>query len=127
MYSSITEDIRITVASCHVVESSQPDDSLYAFRYTIRIENLGGRTVQLLERHWVITSGCEQLAEIIGPGVLGEQPVIESGTEYQYTSGAVIQDPVGFMEGSYTFRTEQGEYFEVSIPRFDLLYPLVIH
>ena len=127
MYSAITDDIRISVFSEHVDESSEPDDGLFAFSYTIKIENLSGLSVQLLERHWVITSGSEQLAEIIGPGVLGEQPVLESGAEFEYTSGAVIQDPIGFMEGSYTFRTESGQYFEVFIPRFDLLYPLVIH
>lgn len=127
MYSAITEDIRISVMSEHIQESSQPEDNLYAFTYTIKIENLSGRSVQLLERHWVITSGYEQLAEIIGPGVLGEQPVVLSGEEFEYTSGAVIQDPVGYMEGSYTFRLDSGDYIEVEIPKFDLLYPLIIH
>jgi ApaG protein len=127
MYSAITEDIRVTVGSEHQLASSDPGGGLYAFTYTIKIENLSGRAVQLLERHWLITSGAEHLAEIVGPGVLGEQPVLESGGCFEYTSDAVLQDPVGFMEGAYTFRSDRGDFFEVYIPKFDLLYPLVIH
>jgi ApaG protein len=127
MYSAITDDIRVTVGSEHRSASSSPGQGLYAFSYTIKIENLSGRAVQLLERHWLITSGSDMLAEIVGSGILGEQPVLESGACFEYTSEAVLQDPIGFMEGAYTFRADDGDFFEVYIPKFDLLYPLTIH
>lgn len=127
MYSETTNDIKISVLPNHVEESSNPTESVFAFSYTIRIENVGPKTVQLLERHWVIMSGGAQLAEVVGPGVVGEQPVLEAGQSYEYTSGAVIHDPVGSMHGEYTFRAVSGEFFQVNIPKFDLLYPLVVH
>lgn len=127
MYSMITDDIRISVFSEHVFENSLPEDDVFAFRYTITIENMSGAPVQLLERHWLITSGDEPIAEIIGPGILGKQPVLQSGELLEYTSGAVIQDSFGFMEGTYTFKNQEGEYMEISIPKFDLLYPVIVH
>lgn len=127
VYCETTAGIKISVLSEHLSETSVPEDDVFAFSYTVTIENVSATTVQLLERHWKITSGQVQLTEIVGPGVTGEQPVLEAGELFQYTSGAVIQDPFGFMEGSYTFRTVDGKYLEVAIPKFDLSYPLVIH
>lgn len=127
MDSAITEDIRVRAYSEHVIDKSSPDLDVFAFRYTIEIENLTGRAVQLLERHWYITSGCSSVAEVVGAGVVGEQPILHSGETFRYTSGAIIPDPTGYMEGSYTFRSETGEYLQVMIPKFDLTFPLVIH
>jgi ApaG protein len=127
MYSTITEDIRVRAFSEHIVDKSAPDSEVFAFRYTIEIENLTGRAIQLLERHWFITSGISSIAEVVGAGVVGEQPILHSGETFRYTSGAVIPDPVGFMEGSYTFLSESGEYLQVMIPKFDLTFPMVIH
>lgn len=126
-YSLETDGIRITVFPEHLEDSSDPNDSIFAFTYTIIIENISPIEVQLLERHWRISSGGFHLAELVGPGVLGEQPVIQAGEAFEYTSSTVIQDPEGRMEGSYTFRTSIGQYIEVPIPAFDLLYPVVIH
>ena len=126
-YSLETEGIRVTVFPEYLEESSDPSESTYAFSYTITIENISGSDVKLLERHWVIFSGGTHLAEVVGPGVLGEQPSIEAEEIFEYTSTTVIQDPIGRMEGSYTFRTEDGRYFEVPIPSFDLHYPVVFH
>jgi len=108
-------------------EQSNPTANQFSFAYTITLENLGSSTVQLLERHWLVFSAGKQSSEVVGPGVVGVQPVLEQGQSFQYTSGAVIRDPIGSMRGSYTFRNEHGEFFQVQIPEFDLVYPLVIH
>lgn len=127
MYSEITNHVKISVQPAPIEDSSDPSKNIYAFSYTIKIENLGEQTVQLLERHWIIMSGGVQLAEVVGPGVVGEQPVLEAGESYEYTSGAVIHDPLGSMHGSYTFRGDGGKFFEVTIPKFELFYPVVLH
>lgn len=127
MHTDTHNDIRVSIDVEHITESSVPDEGIFAFSYTVQIENVGLRSVQLLERHWIITSGSAQVTEIVGPGVLGEQPVLEEGEIFEYTSAAVLQDPIGFMEGSYTFRAGEGVVFEVPVPKFDLLYPVVIH
>ncbi|MCO6430610.1 MAG: Co2+/Mg2+ efflux protein ApaG [Deltaproteobacteria bacterium] len=127
VYSETTQSIRISVLPEHLEDNSDPLNDVYAFAYTITIENLGEHTVQLLERHWIITSGGVQIAEVIGPGVVGAQPVLEPGQTFEYSSGAVIHDPVGAMHGNYTFRNHAGQYFDVTIPRFELAYPVYIH
>lgn len=127
IYTEETHGIRVSVYPEHVEESSEPEKEIYTFAYTVTIENVGGHDVQLLERHWLISSGGYHIAEVVGPGVQGEQPSIQPGEAYEYTASVTIQDEAGAMEGSYTFRTEMGKYFEVLIPKFDLHYPLVIH
>lgn len=126
-YSEITRDIKVSVRPQHIEENSEPDNDVFTFAYTVRIENLGSEPVQLLERHWLIMSNGVRIAEVVGPGVVGLQPSIAPGGIHEYSSSAVIQDPVGSMEGSYTFKTDGGKYFEVKIPRFDLLYPVMLH
>ena len=125
--SEITDDVRVSVASEPLIKNSDPLRGVFAFSYTIKIENTGPQTVQLLERHWIIKSNGMQVGEVVGPGVVGEQPVLEGGEKFEYSSGAVIQDPYGSMEGTYTFRARDGRFFAVNIPKFDLFYPLVIH
>ena len=126
-YTETTENIKITVVSEHVRESSLPEDGVYAFSYSIQIENLNEEPVQLLERHWVVISGQKRTAEIAGPGLLGDQPVLDSGEVYSFDSAAVIQDPVGAMEGFYIFKTGEGQYVQAHVPRCDLLYPVIMH
>lgn len=126
-YSETTRDVRISVRPQHVPDSSEPDNDVFTFAYTVRIENLGPESVQLLERHWLILSNGMRIAEVVGPGVVGVQPVIAPGGSHEYSSSAVIQDPIGSMEGSYTFKTLAGKYFDVKIPKFDLLYPIMLH
>lgn len=121
MYSEITKDIKVSVTPYFVEAESNPAKGVFAFAYTISIENLGDETVQLIDRHWIVSSGEAPLVEVVGPGVYGEQPLLESGSAVEYTSSAIIEDPAGSMEGSYTFKTETGKYFEVVIPRFELL------
>jgi len=127
VYCEITENIKVSVVTEPVFESSDALRNIYAFSYTITIENLGTDAAQLIERHWIIKSNDVQIAEVVGPGVVGEQPIIGPSGLFRYTSGAVIQDPVGSMEGTYTFRSVKGRFFDVMIPRFDLVFPIVIH
>lgn len=126
-YTETTNRVRICVTPEPLDDQSDPTARVFAFAYTIRIENLGEHPVQLLERHWLIFSGDQQIAEVVGPGVVGVQPRIVPGGYFEYQSSAVIHDPIGSMQGSYTFRGESGEFFQVAIPRFDLLYSVMLH
>ena len=123
MYSKTTNSVSITVKPAPIEEQSNPEQGVFAFSYNIKIENLGADTVQLIERHWVINSGSSLFDEVVGPGVVGMQPILEQGDKFEYTSGAVIEDPFGSMSGTYTMRKSSGEFIEVSIPAFDLVYP----
>ena len=127
IYSAVTHDIRVSVLPEHLEERSDPGSSVFAFSYSVRIENLGSETAQLIERHWIINSNGEHFAEVVGPGVVGEQPTLNTGDVFEYASSAIIHHPIGSMHGSYTFRSASGDFFQVSIPRFDLLYPIMIH
>lgn len=127
VYSQMTRNIRISVHPEYLANQSEPARATYAFQYTVTIENLGAETVQLLSRHWKINSGGAEYMQVKGDGVVGEQPTLQMSHGFRYTSGAVIKDPVGSMQGAYTFKGESGETFEVVIPRFDLIYPHLLH
>lgn len=103
-YSQVTDGICITVRPTALVDESNPALEQFIFAYYINIINQGDRAVQLLERHWLVYSAEHLIAEVVGPGVVGEQPVIAPGGSYSYASSTVINDPVGAMEGSYTMR-----------------------
>lgn len=126
-YQAITHQVRVAVRPEPILAQSSPDDKLFAFAYTIKIENLGDSTVQLMDRHWLIYSDGKRFAEVVGPGVVGVQPKLEPGEEFEYTSSAIIDEPIGAMEGTYTFEGENKGRFEVAIPKFDLHFPLVLH
>ena len=121
-YKQVTNNIRVSVLPEHLEDASVLSEGIYAFSYTIRLENLGQEIVQLPERHWIIYSGDQKMAEVVG-----EHPVLEPKTIYEYQSSAVIEHPSGSMQGSYTFRSEEGKFFQVVIPKFDLLYPVIYH
>ena len=123
MYSSITRDIRVTVRPTYLAEQSAPADNHYVWAYHIRIDNGGDRAVQLRSRFWRITDGFGRVQEVRGPGVVGEQPVIQPGTAYEYTSGTPLATPSGIMVGTYTVEAEDGESFDVAIPAFSLDSP----
>ncbi|MCB0360336.1 MAG: Co2+/Mg2+ efflux protein ApaG [Bdellovibrionales bacterium] len=126
-YREMTDDIVVTVEPSYIEKQSDPSNGIYAFCYSVRLENLGPHSVQLLSRHWIVHSGGEQYTEILGDGVVGEQPVLHAGDMYSYSSWTVISDPIGEMYGSYTFSRKSGELFEVTIPLFDLVCPIAIH
>lgn len=120
-------DIQIEVETGYLPEQSQPDHKRYAFRYTITIRNHGSEAAQLLSRYWRITDAEDQVREVRGDGVVGEQPTIEPGCFYRYTSGAVLQTFAGTMEGSYHMRGADGHEYDATIPAFALVQPSALH
>ncbi|MGI9371316.1 MAG: Co2+/Mg2+ efflux protein ApaG [Hyphomicrobiales bacterium] len=123
MYSSETRHIKVTVKPQYLEGQSDPDQGTYFWAYTILIENRGVESVQLLTRHWKITdsNGAEQIVH--GDGVIGEQPSLNPGEHFEYTSGAPLKTPSGFMVGSYGMINTQGEHFDIAIPLFSLDSP----
>ena len=119
--------LEISVATQFLDEQSDPDDDRYVFAYTIRIRNLGRLPAQLLDRHWVITDGNGKVEEVRGEGVVGEQPRLEPGEAFTYTSGAVLETAVGSMQGSYHMSGDDGTEFDAPIPAFTLSVPRTLH
>jgi len=119
--------ISIEVATDYVHEQSEPDDGRYVFSYTITIANLGDVPARLLSRHWVITDANGKVQEVRGDGVVGEQPHLNPGEIFRYSSGAVLETPVGSMQGSYRMEADNGKSFDARIPPFTLAMPGVLH
>lgn len=117
----------IQVQSVYVSSQSIPAEERYVFSYTITIRNLGRFNVQLLGRYWLITNSNGRQTEVHGEGVIGEQPIIEPGGEFQYTSGAVLETPLGTMQGHYEMIDHLGQPFRTVIPVFRLAIPTLIH
>lgn len=124
---SITRGIRVRVISQYSPERSQPAKHQWFFLYTIRISNEGHETVQLLSRHWIITDGNNQVDEVQGPGVVGEQPVLAPGDAFEYTSGCPLPTSFGMMQGTYQMTTKDGEVFDIEIAPFTLSEPYTVH
>ena len=122
-YERVTRNIRVAVEPSFLDDQSEPSESRYLWAYRITIENKGGETVQLLSRHWRITDSRGRVREVRGPGVVGEQPVLQPGSAFEYTSGAPLETPSGFMTGTYQMRVVSGENFEIDIPLFALESP----
>jgi ApaG protein len=122
-YEETTRDITIAVEPNFLDDQSDPDENRYLWAYRVTIENKSELTVQLLSRYWRITDGRGRVREIRGDGVIGEQPVIAPGRAFEYTSGAPLETPSGFMIGTYHMRASSGESFEVGIPMFALESP----
>lgn len=120
-------EISIEVATDYVHEQSEPDDGRYVFSYTITIANLGDVPARLLSRHWVITDANGKVQEVRGDGVVGEQPHLNPGDIFRYSSGAVLETPVGSMQGSYRMEADNGKSFDARIPPFTLAMPGVLH
>lgn len=122
VYSKSTKDIQIEVVPEFLERESDVEQSAFAFAYTVTIRNNNQHTVKLINRHWIVLSGGKQIADVKGEGVVGQQPTLRPGEEFEYTSGTMIVDSVGSMHGTYTFQNEVGEFFDVSIPSFNLYY-----
>lgn len=122
-----TPRVCVQVQSVYIESQSAPDEDRYVYAYTITIRNLGRISVQLLGRYWLITNGNGRETEVRGEGVIGEQPHIEPGGEYQYTSGAVLETPMGTMQGHYQMVDSEGENLLVDIPVFRLAIASHIH
>ncbi len=123
MYRAITRNIAVTVSPRFMPERSSSEEGRYFWAYTIEIKNQGHTTVQLKTRHWVITDGIGHTQEVRGAGVVGEEPVLEPGGSFKYTSGVPLPTPSGFMAGTYGMVTPDGERFEIEIPTFSLDCP----
>jgi len=119
--SAVTEGIRVRVQSHYLADQSSPRDHRFVFAYTITIANEGERTAQLRTRHWVITDGRGTVEEVRGDGVVGEQPRLQPGQSFQYTSGCVLTTPIGTMQGSYAMWRDDGSQFDASIATFSLV------
>jgi ApaG protein len=120
-------DISIEVATDYVVDQSEPDIGRYVFAYTITISNRGDVAAKLLSRHWIITDANGKVQEVSGDGVVGEQPHLNPGEKFRYSSGAILETPVGAMQGSYRMATDSGVSFEAPSPPFTLAVPGVLH
>ena len=117
----------ITVETAFVADQSDVEQNRYVFTYTIKIENIGNVTAQLISRHWIITDAVDKVQEVKGLGVVGEQPLLKPGEQFSYTSGTMLATPMGTMRGSYHLTAEDGTQFDVEIPPFSLAMPRVLH
>lgn len=118
-----TRGIEVRVESRYLPERSAPERKAWFFAYTIRISNRGTETAQLISRHWIITDATGRTEEVRGPGVVGEQPVLEPGQAFEYTSGCPLRTPFGTMRGTYQMVTSRGDAFDAEIAPFTLTTP----
>ena len=120
-------ELTIDVETQYVPEQSYPEHNRYVFAYTITIENSGDIAAKLLNRHWIITDANNKVQEVRGEGVVGEQPYLPPGKSYRYTSAAVLETPLGCMQGSYELVADDGVVFEAPIPVFRLTSSITLH
>jgi len=119
--------ISINVNTTYLAEQSDPASDRYVFAYTISIANTGTVAAQLISRHWIITDAENVTQEVKGLGVVGEQPLLQPGESFEYTSGTAMATPVGTMQGTYQMVAEDGIKFDAEIPKFTLSMPRVLH
>jgi len=120
-------DITVAARTAFIPDQSDLNNGRYVFAYTITITNTGSVPAQLVSRHWIITDSNNQVQEVRGLGVVGEQPTLRPNESFQYTSGTAIATPVGTMRGTYQMVAEDGMQFDASIPEFTLSMPRVLH
>ena len=119
--------IQVVVTTRFLEDQSIPEDDRYVFAYTIRIRNLGEVAAQLVSRHWVIADANGKVQEVRGDGVVGEQPWLQPGEHFEYTSGTVLETPLGTMRGSYQMLADDGTRFDAMIDPFTLSIPRTLH
>ncbi len=123
-FEAVTRELRVTVRAFYLHDQSEPERGHYVWAYRVSIANEGKRTVQLLKRTWLITDAQGRTQRVHGEGVIGEQPVLEPGESFEYTSGTPLSTPSGFMRGTYHMvATDSGEAFDIAIPTFSLDSP----
>ena len=122
-----SNQIAVDVETTYIEDQSAPEQNRYVFAYTITIRNEGNAAAKLLTRHWIINDANGNVQEVHGEGVVGEQPYLRPGESFRYTSGTVIETPVGSMEGSYQMLSEDGTPFDADIPAFTLSLPNTLH
>lgn len=119
--------IDIQIRTRYLVDQSIPEQNRYVFAYTIRLSNRGQQPAQLIARHWIITDANGKVEEVRGDGVVGEQPWLRPGENFEYTSGAVLETVVGTMHGSFSWVADDDASFDSPIPRFTLSIPRTLH
>ncbi|MFP3873181.1 MAG: Co2+/Mg2+ efflux protein ApaG [Thiohalophilus sp.] len=122
-----TYNTQVDVETAYIEEQSDPEQNRYVFSYTITIRNEGSVPAKLLSRHWIITDAEGKVQEVEGEGVVGEQPHLKPGDGFRYTSGTVLETPVGSMQGTYHMLADDGVEFEAEIPAFTLAIPRTLH
>jgi ApaG protein len=127
MRNENTHNINILVDTYYIEAESNEETNRFVFAYTITIENKGSTAAKLLTRHWIITDANNRVQEVKGKGVIGEQPRLEPEESFKYTSGTMIETPVGSMQGSFHMESDDGEQFEVEIVPFSLAIPRVLN
>ncbi|MCX7042641.1 MAG: Co2+/Mg2+ efflux protein ApaG [Gammaproteobacteria bacterium] len=120
-------DIDVQVQTRFLPDQSTPEDGRFVFAYTIRIHNSGQVPARLISRHWLITDDNGKVQEVRGEGVVGEQPWLRPGDDFEYTSGAVLETALGTMEGSYQMLADDGTHFDAAIAPFTLSVPRTLH
>lgn len=120
-------DLSISVTPQYLAEQSDPDKNRFVFAYTVRITNNGQHAAQVISRHWVITDARQNVQEVRGLGVVGQQPLLAPGESFEYTSGCPLPTPFGTMKGSYHCVGDNGIPFEADIPEFVLAMPRTLH
>jgi len=119
--------IEVSAKAFYVADQSDPDKNHYVFGYKIKVTNIGEVAAQLVSRHWLITDSNHRVEEVRGLGVIGQQPTLQPGESFEYTSGCPLATPVGTMRGEYQMLAEDGTKFEAPIPEFTLSVPRVLH
>ena len=127
MSDTTANDIRVDVETAYMAAQSVPEKNRFVFSYTITIHNQGSVPAKLLTRHWVITDANGKVQEVHGEGVIGEQPHIQPGEGFRYSSGAILETPVGSMQGDYQMLSDEGQHFEAPIAPFRLAVPGMLH
>jgi ApaG protein len=127
MSDPTSHHIRVSVTTAYLPEQSDAEEHRYAFAYTVTIANEGAVAAKLISRHWVITDANSKVQEVRGMGVVGEQPHLKPGESYQYTSGTILETPLGSMYGSYQMVGDDGLQFDAAIPVFTLSLPHSLH
>jgi len=116
-------NVKVEVSTNYIEEQSVPEENRFVFSYTVTISNQGSVAAKLLTRHWYITNADNDVQEVFGEGVVGEQPYLKPGEEFEYTSGTIIETPVGSMHGSYQMIADDGTRFDAQIQAFSLSVP----
>jgi ApaG protein len=119
--------IAVSAKAFYVEDQSDPDKNHYVFGYTIKVTNTGEVAAQLISRHWLITDSNHRVEEVRGIGVIGQQPTLQPGESFEYTSGCPLATPVGTMRGEYQMLATDGTKFDASIPEFTLSVPRILH
>jgi len=127
MESARKYEVSVSTETQYIADQSDEAKDRFVFTYTVTIRNRGAIPAQLISRHWIITDGRNQVQEVRGLGVVGAQPLLKPGENFEYTSGTALATPVGTMHGSYQMVAEDGTHFSAEIPEFTLSVPRVLH